>query len=106
MNCDKLRQDKNAVAFVRDFAQMHRPLGAIGHAPWMLIEAGVIRNVTMTSGPSLRTDLINAGANWVDQEAVTLGTLITSRNPDDIVAFTRAITKAILHPVQQFAKAS
>lgn len=106
MNPDKLRQDKSAVAFVREFAQSRKPIAAICHAPWTLIEADVVNGRTMTSWPSLRTDVTNAGANWVDQEAVTDHNLITSRKPEDIPAFSRAIIHAIQHAGQQFAKAS
>jgi protease I len=106
INPDKLRVDKSAVNFVREFAQSGKPVAAICHGPWTLIEAGVVKGRTMTSWPSLHTDLVNAGANWVDQEAVTDGNLITSRKPDDIPAFSRAITQAITRSSQQFAKAS
>jgi protease I len=105
INPDKLRMDKAAVAFVREFAQSQKPVAAICHGPWMLIEAGVVRGRTMTSWPSVHTDLINAGANWVDQESVTDANIITSRKPEDIPAFSRAITQAIVNS-HQFAKAS
>ena len=80
--------------------------GAICHGPWTLIEAGVVRNRTMTSWPSVHTDLTNAGVNWVDQEVVTDHNIITSRKPEDIPAFSRAIVQAIKHSAQHFAKAS
>ena len=86
-NPDALRMDENAVRFVREFFEQDKPVGAICHAPWMLIEAGVVRDRTVTSWPSLTTDLENAGAHRVDQEVVVDGGLVTSRKPDDIPAF-------------------
>jgi len=86
-NPDALRMDENAVRFVREFFEQDKPVGAICHAPWMLIEAGVVRDRTVTSWPSLTTDLENAGAHRVDQEVVVDGDLVTSRKPDDIPAF-------------------
>src|SRR4249919_1042269 len=87
-NPDALRLDAGAVAFVRGFFEADKPVAAICHAPWMLVEADVVRGRTLTSWPSLRTDLRNAGATWVDEEVVTdangASTLITSRNPDDL----------------------
>ena len=90
-NPDALRTDADAVAFVRQFVQSGKPVAAICHAPWTLIEAGVVRGRRMTSWPSLRTDLENAGATWVDEEVVTDGNLVTSRNPGDLPAFTSAL---------------
>ena len=95
MNPDRLRMEPKAVAFVRDFVATGRPVAAICHGPWTLIEAGVVKGRTMTSWPSIRTDLKNAGAHVVDKEAVTDGQFITSRNPDDIPAFNRAIVAAV-----------
>jgi protease I len=89
MNPDYLRQNPKAVEFVRGFFEMGKPVAAICHAPWMLIEAGVVQGRTLTSYPSLQTDLKNAGANWVDQEVVVDNGLVTSRNPKDIPAFNR-----------------
>ena len=86
-NPDTLRTDEGAVAFVKHFAQQQKPIAAICHGPWTLIEADAVRGKTMTSWPSLRTDLRNAGAHWVDQECVVDGALVTSRNPKDIPAF-------------------
>jgi protease I len=91
MNPDHLRMNPKAVEFVRMFVQSDKPVAAICHGPWMLIEAGAVRGKTMTSWPSLKTDLRNAGANWVDQESVRDGRLVTSRKPDDIPAFNREI---------------
>lgn len=88
-NPDKLRADPAAVAFVKHFVQAGKPIGAICHGPWTLIEAGAVKGRTMTSWPSLKTDLANAGAKWVDRDCVVDGVLVTSRNPDDIPAFNR-----------------
>ena len=88
-NPDQLRGDENMVAFVRDFFEQGKPVAAICHAPWVLIDAGVVRGRTMTSWPTVGTDLRNAGANWVDKEVVVDGGLVTSRRPDDIPAFNR-----------------
>jgi protease I len=92
INPDKLRLDDAAVAFVRDFVQSGKPVAAICHGPWTLVEADVVRDRTLTSYPSIRTDLRNAGATVVDQEVVIDGNLITSRNPKDLPAFCQAIT--------------
>jgi protease I len=92
-NPDNLRQDENAVAFVRGFFEQGKPVAAICHAPWTLIEAGVVSGRTLTSFPSLQTDLRNAGASWVDEEVVVDGNLVTSRRPDDLPAFNRELTK-------------
>jgi protease I len=91
INPDKLRMEPDAVKFVREFAQSGKLVAAICHAPWMLIEAGVVKGRTMTSWPSVRTDLKNAGANVVDQPVVVDGNFITSRKPDDIPAFSQKI---------------
>lgn len=88
---DHLRMDAEAVRFVREFVQAHKPIAAICHGPWTLIDADGVRGHTMTSWPSLRADLTNAGAHWVDQDVVTDGTLVTSRNPHDLKAFCPAI---------------
>jgi len=88
-NPDQLRGDENMVAFVRDFFEQGKPVAAICHAPWVLIDAGVVRGRTMTSWPTVGTDLRNAGANWVDKEVVVDGGLVTSRKPDDIPAFNK-----------------
>lgn len=91
VNPDKLRLDEDAVAFVRDFVESGKPVAAICHGPWTLIEAGVATGRTLTSFPSIRTDLRNAGANVVDQEVVVDKNLITSRSPEDLPAFSAAI---------------
>jgi protease I len=105
MNPDKLRMDQTAVGFVRRFVASGKPVAAICHGPWMLIEAGVVKGKTVTSWPSIRTDLINAGANWVDKEAVEDGNLITSRKPDDIPAFSKKVIEVVAK-APQLARAS
>ena len=90
-NPDALRMDEDAVSFVRDFVESDRPVAAICHAPWTLAEADVVRGRRMTSWPSLQTDLRNAGAEWVDEEVVVDGNLVTSRKPDDLPAFNDAL---------------
>ena len=94
-----MRADADAVAFVKAFFDAGKPVAAICHAPWVLVEADVVRGRRMTSWPSLQTDLRNAGADWVDEEVVVDGNLITSRKPDDLDAFGAAI-------VEQFAAAT
>jgi protease I len=86
-NPDALRLDKGAVEFIRAFFDAQKPVAAICHAPWTLIEADVVRDRTLTSWPSLQTDLRNAGATWVDEEVVEDANLVTSRKPDDLPAF-------------------
>ncbi|MGH9559905.1 MAG: type 1 glutamine amidotransferase domain-containing protein [Terracidiphilus sp.] len=103
MNPDHLRMDPDAVEFVRKFAASGKPLAAICHGPWLLVEAGVVKGKTVTSWPSLRTDLVNAGAKWIDQEVVTDGQFITSRKPGDIPAFSRRLIDAITHGAAQDA---
>lgn len=95
MNPDKLRTNRQAVDFVRAFFQAGKPVGAICHGPWTLIEAGVVQGRTLTSYPSIQTDLKNAGANWVDREVVVDQGLVSSRNPDDIPAFNRKLVEEI-----------
>ena len=96
-NPDALRLDGDAVAFVKAFIESGRPVAAICHAPWTLIEADAVRGKRITSWPSLRTDLRNAGAEWVDEQVVTDGNLITSRNPDDLPAFIGALLESVNH---------
>ena len=91
VNADKLRTDHAAVAFVHDFVESGKPVGVICHGPWTLVEAGVVNGRTLTSYPSVRTDLRNAGANAVDEEVAIDGNLISSRTPDDLPAFCAAI---------------
>lgn len=92
-NPDKLRMDEDAVAFVKGFVDSDKPIAAICHGPWTLIDAGGVSGHTLTSWPSLQTDLRNAGATWVDETMVRDGKLVTSRNPKDLPAFCKAIVK-------------
>lgn len=91
---DALRMDKAAVEFVKGFGEAGKPIAAICHGPWTLIDAGLVKGRRMTSWPSLKMDLTNAGAEWVDEAAVSDDGLVTSRNPDDIPAFCEAAIKA------------
>lgn len=93
INPDKLRLEPKAIAFVKGFFDAGKPVAAICHGPWTVIDAGAARGRQMTSWPSLKTDLKNAGAHWVDQETVLDRGLLTSRKPDDIPAFSRAMIK-------------
>ena len=88
-NPDQLRGDENAVSFVRDFVESEKPLAVICHGPWVLVEAGAARGRTLTSWPTLQTDIRNAGGNWVDKEVVVDDGIVTSRKPDDIPAFNK-----------------
>lgn len=92
---DKLRMDEKVVQFVRDFAESGKPVAAICHAPSLLVEADVLKGRTLTSWPSVKTDVKNAGGDWVDREVVEDGWLITSRKPDDLDAFIGAIEKRL-----------
>jgi protease I len=89
INPDKLRMHPAAIDFIRAFGSAGKPIAAICHGPWTLIDAGLVKGRTLTSWPSIRTDLRNAGANWVDREVVVDGSIVTSRKPDDIPAFNR-----------------
>lgn len=95
INPDKLRGDETAVKFVRDFFNTKKTLAAICHGPWMLIEAGVIEGREVTSFPSIKTDVKNAGGRWVDREVVVDQALVTSRRPDDIPAFIAKIIEEV-----------
>ena len=95
MNPDHLRMEKRAVAFARSFFEEGKPVAAICHGPWLLVEADVVRGRTVTSYPSLRTDLENAGATWVDEAVVVDSGLVTSRNPDDLPAFCGKVVEEI-----------
>jgi len=92
---DHLRTDEAIVRLVKDFARAGKPIAAVCHGPQLLIEADLVRGKTVTSWPSVRTDLINAGANWVDREVAKDGGLITSRKPDDLEAFSAAFIEAL-----------
>lgn len=96
MSPDRLRLDTRAVAFVKHFFEVGKPVAAICHGPWLLVEADAVRNRTLTSWPSLQTDLRNAGATWVDDQVVVDGNLTTSRKPDDLPVFNQTI-------IEQFA---
>jgi protease I len=93
MNPDQLRMNPTAVQFVKQFTDAGKPVAAICHGPWTLLEAGAVRGRTMTSWPSLKTDLKNAGASWVDKEVVNDQGVVTSRRPDDIPAFNREMIR-------------
>jgi len=95
MNPDKLRTIPAAVRFVRQFFEAKKPVAAICHGPWMLVEAGAVRGRTITSWPSLRTDIRNAGGIWVDQEVVVDNGVVTSRKPDDLPAFNEKMIDEI-----------
>jgi protease I len=88
---DKIRTNEKMVAFTRAMVEAGKPVAAVCHAGWMLAEADVLKGKTVTSWPSIKTDLVNAGAEWVDQEVVEDGNLITSRNPGDLEAFSKAL---------------
>jgi protease I len=95
INPDKLRMEESAIELIKDFDSAGKPIAAICHAPWLLAEANQVDGRTVTSWPSIRTDLMNAGADVVDREVVTDGNLITSRKPDDIPAFSKALIEKL-----------
>lgn len=94
-NPDELRTNDDAVQFVKDFVASGKPVAAICHAPWTLVEANVVKGRRLTSWPSLKTDIENAGGTWVDQDVMVDGNLITSRNPNDLPAFQHAVLSAL-----------
>jgi deglycase len=94
-NPDFLRMDDDAVGFVRSFFEAHKPVAVICHGPWTLVEADVVRGRTITSWPSLQTDICNAGGNWVDEEVVVDNGLVSSRKPDDLPAFCEKLAEEI-----------
>jgi len=106
MNPDHLRMQPPAVEFVKAFFDAGKPVAVICHGPWIIIEAGVARGRRITSWPSLRTDLRNAGAEWVDQEAVVDGNMVSSRKPDDIPAFNRQMIELFGHAVEKARRAA
>ncbi len=105
-NPDQLRMNPDAVAFVKAFFDAGKPVAAICHGPWTLIEAGAVKGRTMTSWPSIKTDLINAGAKWVDEEVVTDNGLVTSRKPDDIPAFNDKMIEEFAEGTHRAQKAA
>ena len=108
-NPDQLRGDENVVSFVREFFESGKPVAAICHAPWVLVEAGVVRGRRLTSWPTLQTDIRNAGGEWVDEQVVVDNGLVTSRKPDDIPAFNEKMIEEFaegVHSQQQQAARS
>ena len=105
-NPDFLRTDEQAVAFVRSFFEAGKPVGAICHGPWTLVEADVVRGRTLTSWPSLQTDIRNAGGKWVDEEVCVDGGLVTSRKPDDLPAFNAKIVEEFAEGVHEEQRAA
>jgi protease I len=103
-NPDTMRQDQRGVAFVRHFADSGKPIAAICHAPWMLVEADVVRGRRVTSYPSLKTDLRNAGGEWVDAEVVVDSGIVTSRTPKDIPAFNAKMLEEFAEGVHERAR--
>lgn len=101
MNPDSLRIDENAIAFIRDFVQTGKPIAAICHGPWTLIDAGAVEGIEMTSWPSLKTDLRNAGAKWVDREVVVDSGIVTSRKPEDLPAFNKKMIEEFAEGVHR-----
>lgn len=102
-NPDTMRQDQRGVAFVRHFADSGKPIAAICHAPWMLVEADVVRGRRVTSYPSLKTDLRNAGASWVDEEVVVDAGIVTSRTPKDLPAFNAKMLEEFAEGIHERA---
>jgi len=105
-NPDQLRADENVVQFARDFFEQGKPVAAICHGPWVLVEAGVVKGRKLTSWPSLQTDIRNAGGNWVDEEVVVDQGLVTSRKPDDIPAFNDKMIEEFAEGVHARQRAS
>ena len=95
INPDTLRTNNDALSFVKSFFENHKPVAAICHAPWLLAEAGVLKGRNITSYKSIKTDMINAGANWTDEEVVVDSGLVTSRNPDDLPAFNAKLIEEV-----------
>jgi protease I len=100
-NPDQLRMDEDAVRFVRDFFEQGKPVGVICHGPWTLVEAGVLKGRTLTSYPSVKTDIINAGGRWVDEEVVVDRGLVSSRNPNDLPAFCAKLVEEFAEGIHE-----
>jgi protease I len=105
-NPDQLRADENVVQFTRDFFEQGKPVAAICHGPWVLVEAGAVKGRKLTSWPSLQTDIRNAGGSWVDEEVVVDGGLVTSRKPDDIPAFNSKMVEEFAEGIHARQRAS
>ncbi|MFN8150132.1 MAG: type 1 glutamine amidotransferase domain-containing protein [Solirubrobacterales bacterium] len=105
VNPDNLRADESVITFLQEFAKTGKPIAAICHGPWTLVEADLVRDRTLTSYPSIKTDIANAGGNWVDEEVVCDQALVTSRNPDDLPAFNAKLIEEIAEGAHEVADA-
>ncbi len=105
INPDNLRQDAKVISFLQEFAKSGKPIAAICHGPWTLVEADLVRGRTLTSYPSIRTDIVNAGGEWVDEEVVVDQGLVTSRNPDDLPAFNAKAVEEFAEGAHEVADA-